>query len=184
MLGPRVEEAGREDAEAAGFADERVAPIWSMILSGVAHIALAAVLWALVWATIPRLFGWQPTVITGGSMTPTIALGDIVVTRPVDRSGLVPGAVITFADPNHAGVLITHRIIEVTPEGVLRTRGDANPTADTQLVSPSAIQGRAVVRIPYLGRPLLWIQHGEVLMLIAAVLVLVGLVWIVATFPL
>lgn len=178
VLGPRVAEAIERDEV------DEVAPLWTVFVSGLAHIALAAVLWALVWATIPRLFGWQPTVITGGSMQPTIALGDIVVTRPVDVKGLVPGAVVTFEDPTGPGRLITHRIVEVTGSGVIRTRGDNNPSNDTQLVSPSAVQGRAVVRIPYLGRPLIWMQQHEYVLVLAAVLLMLGLVWVVATFPL
>lgn len=179
MLGPRLEAAVAEELD-----DEIELPIWAVALSAVAHIALAAVLWGLVWATIPRMFGWQPTVITGGSMQPTIDLGDIVVTRPLGTRDLVPGEVVTFQDPSNSERLITHRVVEVMPDGSLRTRGDNNGSVDTQLVAPSTVQGRATLRIPYLGRPLLWLQNGEFLALALVVVLLVGLVWIVSAFPL
>ena len=43
-------------------------------------------------------------------------------------------------------MLVTHRIIGLTPEGGFVTKGDANTTTDTYNVSPSDIEGKYVGR--------------------------------------
>jgi signal peptidase len=116
----------------------------------------AALAWLLLWATVPRVLGWHPTLVIGGSMAPSINRGDIVVVRPVGPSGLGVGAVVTFADPGRGGQLVTHRIVQVLDGDRYRTRGDHNHDPDPQPVPRSAIRGRAVLRLPYLGRPVLW----------------------------
>jgi len=181
---PVVGHEGGQESDDGSVAERETMSVWAIFASGVAHVVIAAILWALLWATLPRMFGWQPTVITGHSMSPTIALGDIVLTRPVTAEGLVPGAVITFEDPNHPGRLVTHRIIEIQPDGMVRTRGDNNQSADTQLVSPGAVQGRAVLRIPSLGLPLVWAQTGAFGILILSLGILALLLWLVVRFPL
>lgn len=164
--------------------EEPVTAIWAVFVSTMAHVVLAGVLWMALWATLPRLVGWQPTVITGGSMRPLIQAGDIVVTRPVSEGALVPGAVITFEDPTRPGSLVTHRVVEVTTTGLLRTRGDDNATDDSALVAPDSVRGRAVLRVPRLGMPLLWMQQTAWVPLAATVILLAALSWIVVKFPL
>ncbi len=117
-------------------------------------------------------------------MSPLIERGDIVVTRPSGSADLGPGAVITFTDPLRPGDLITHRIIEITPDGLLRTHGDHNASDDTSLVSAEAVRGRAVLRVPALGMPLIWMQQAAWLELGATVLLLATMAWFVARFPL
>ena len=139
-----------------------------------AYVIVAGAAWMLIWATIPRAFGWQPIVITGGSMEPAIERGVIILARPVPTSALVPGAVITFTDPNRAGQLITHRIVSIKPDGSLETRGDHNGTPDPQSVAVRTVRGRAVLRLPYLGRPVVWIQQQNWPPLAGSVFVLVA----------
>ena len=118
---------------------------------------LGAGLWVVLLTTVPRLVGWQPTVITGHSMEPSIDRGDVVVVRPAPASVFVPGAVITFVDINHPGHLITHRIVKVNPDGTLVTKGDHNHDDDPQSLAVANVKGRAVLRVPYVGRPVVWI---------------------------
>lgn len=119
---------------------------------------VAGVLWLVLWATLPRLIGWRPTLIVGGSMAPSIERGDVVLVRPVGQGSLGVGAVVTFPDPNRGGRLVTHRIVALLADGQVQTRGDHNHDPDPQPVRRTAIQGRAVLRIPYVGRPVIWAQ--------------------------
>jgi len=151
-----------------------------VVATWLAYVIVAGAAWMLIWATIPRAFGWQPIVITGGSMEPAIDRGDIILARPVPASALVPGAVITFTDPNRPGQLITHRIVSIKPDGSLETRGDHNGTPDPQSVAVRTVRGRAVLRLPYLGRPVVWIQHRDWPPLAGAVFVLAGSVALVS----
>src|SRR3712207_3222544 len=91
-----------------------------------------------------------------GSMMPRIVVGDVIVTRPVDPARLQPGQVITVADPDHAGRTRTHRFLKFDDEGRLVTRGDANDSDDSSHIGPEDVRGVAVLRIPYVGRLLVW----------------------------
>ena len=133
---------------------------------------LGAAVWVLLLTTVPRAFGWQPTVITGHSMEPSIARGDVVVVRPAPPAAYVPGAVITFSDINRPGHLITHRVIKVNDDGTLVTRGDNNHDNDPQATPVSSVKGRAVLRVPFAGKPVVWVMDRSWLPLAGTVAVL------------
>lgn len=122
----------------------------------VSFAVVGALVWVLALTTLPRLGGWQPTVITGRSMEPAIRRGDVIVVRPAPVAALIPGAVVTFVDPNRPDRLITHRVVAVEPDGRLRTKGDNNHDADPALVDPATVRGRAVLRVPFAGAPVVW----------------------------
>lgn len=127
------------------------------------NIFLAAALWILV----PVLFGWQPLLITSGSMSPAIEPGDIVVTSPQGDAVLPQGAVITYHDPGGADRVVTHRVIGYTEGGEYRTKGDANPTPDSSPVPQDAILGFARLLVPFVTRPIIWARDGQLLQVAA-----------------
>lgn len=85
--------------------------------------------------------------VTGGSMSPTLEVGDaIVITRPPSR--LEPGMVVTMEVD---GNVITHRIVSVDPHGGIVTRGDANTVVDDWTDNRLRVVGVQRIRIPWLG---------------------------------
>lgn len=134
--------------------------------------ALSTVGWLTVWALAPMVVGWQPYSIVSGSMAPDILPGDVVVVDPRGVE-LVPGAVVTFADPSHPDRVLTHRLVGRNPDGTWRTRGDANTTADHGALPPSAVLGRPRLLVPWVGLPAYWRATGQVLPLVATVVLLV-----------
>ena len=58
-----------------------------------------------------------------------------------------PGDAIIFSV---CGVLVTHRIVEVTPSG-FSTKGDANSVLDPWTVSAGSIRGKLLFMVPHLG---------------------------------
>jgi hypothetical protein len=62
-------------------------------------------------------------------------------------------------DPDHAGRLRLHRFAEFTPDGNLILRGDANSANDSTPVAPAAVHGVAVLRIPFVGLPVVWLAE-------------------------
>jgi len=116
----------------------------------VAASATAAVLGSLVVAGATAYAARTETMhlhIVGGSMEPTIHLGDIITVDP--RRAAEVGDVITFSVEDHT---VTHRVIQrwtsVDPQGVVhtmfKTKGDANRTADAWTLNDSQVLGTVV----------------------------------------
>lgn len=135
-------------------------------------------LWLLVWVYLyivamltawvviaSSIGGWHPVVVTGGSMSPSLSPGDVVLVGDIDERR-AQGAVITFSDPADPDQLITHRVFEVTDHGYV-TKGDANATPDLGVVAGDQVQGAARLVVPFIGMPILWWQAGNLVALAA-----------------
>lgn len=101
--------------------------IWTLAVAGVAS--------GLVWGAT-RL-GWiQPLVVISGSMSPSIATGDLVVDRPTPTSELRPGDVASIRSAV-TGKIVTHRVMatEQRPDGswAVTLKGDANDVPDAEV---------------------------------------------------
>ena len=106
-----------------------------------------------------RLCGLYPYVVLSGSMEPAIRTGAAVYIGNVSPASVEVGDIITFSIDGNASV--THRVIEIIGSGdslCFRTKGDANAAADSALVSPAQLMGRAVFSIPGLGRLLVYVH--------------------------
>jgi len=100
----------------------------------------------------PDIFGYSTAIVISGSMSGTIEIDDMVVVR--ETGDYVPGDVIMF----HSGEsLVTHRLLEVTPEGYV-TKGDANNAPDLEPVAPEAVVGEVVMVIPQGGKAILLLR--------------------------
>ncbi|MDQ1658640.1 MAG: hypothetical protein QOD41_3723 [Cryptosporangiaceae bacterium] len=110
----------------------------------------------VIWSMLPMAFGWTPTVIISGSMTPLIKIGDVVFFAPENPATIAPGRVVLVDDPDVPGRLLSHRIYERKKDGSIVTKGDANPAPDSTPVRPEHIHGAARLVIPFAGRVTLW----------------------------
>ncbi|WAX56041.1 signal peptidase I [Jatrophihabitans cynanchi] len=94
--------------------------------------------------------GYRAYIIHTGSMSRELVPGDLVIDRPA-KGQLKPGEIITFQhSPTDEGGLVTHRVVEVTQFGI-RTKGDANDSADVWTIKPGWVHGSVEYRIPYGG---------------------------------
>jgi signal peptidase I len=128
---------------------------------------------------VPLAFGWQAFVVQSDSMTPRIRVGDVVLASPVSDAALTLGRITVFDDPDFPGKVKTHRVIRVLPDGQLVTKGDANPTADSQRVTLDQVQGLGRLLVRYAGLPVVWLHTGQWLPLLAFLLSIVLAVWAV-----
>ncbi|MGO9178291.1 MAG: signal peptidase I [Candidatus Limnocylindrales bacterium] len=88
--------------------------------------------------------------VLSGSMRPTVSPGDVAVTQAVPTSSLRVGDVIVFYPPNETQAVI-HRIASLR-NGVITTKGDANPIADPWHVTlMGSTAYRLVAVVPFLG---------------------------------
>ncbi len=155
---------------------------------GAAAVNLLLVVAALfgLGLVVPHLLGYERYVITGGSMTGTIAKGSVVFDEVVPAGELKVGDVITYRPPAATGVvgLVTHRIIAIdrTPgkAPVLRTKGDANADADPWRFQLTGTTQPVVAHaVPYVGEVFIALADRRMRMLLigipAAVIALLAL---------
>lgn len=124
--------------------------------------------------------GERLLVVTSGSMSPEIEVGDAVVIQQVtSASQLRIGQIVTFY-PTKSTVLITHRIVGLThvdrvddagnpvlaPNGkplndpYIKTKGDANKTVDPNLTPATQVRGIVREVYPRWGFGLAWAHSG------------------------
>jgi signal peptidase I len=132
-------------------------------LVAVRRAVLAAATGLIVCSVVPAAVGWTTTVVVSGSMAPAVDIGDVVSASPVsaaDARRLPPGTVVLVEDPANPGTLLLHRLVGYTADNRLITKGDANAVADSAAVPAENVRGRARLRIPGLGLPVVWWRHG------------------------
>lgn len=130
------------------------------VLTRVARwVALAATVLVAVWAWPASLGGCTTFVlVTGGSMEPTYATGDLLVARCGE---VAVGDVVVYEPPTAAGSLVVHRIVGGDPSAWV-LQGDANDWLDPWTPGQEHVVGRVVAHVPGLGLapwvldPLVW----------------------------
>lgn len=126
------------------------------------HLASALIVLAVLGVGVTGIalhfMGYRVYVIHTGSMSPTYKPGDVVI----DRKSAGPyraGQVITFLHSDLAQDVVTHRITDVTPAGLIHTKGDANSTADVWDIRPQQVQGRTITGVRRLGYALVFLKQ-------------------------
>lgn len=130
------------------------------------------------------VLGLRPVAITSGSMGPVISPGDVLLVDDHDGAELEAGQVVTFADPApDLDRLITHRVVEVLPDGEYRTRGDNSAAVDPLPITVDHVEAVPKVLVPMIARPVLWLQRGELMPLGAWALLSLGALRVVSLAP-
>lgn len=126
----------------------------SRVLRVLATALLVAAVLPFVVHAVPEVVGADRSyVVLSGSMAPAIHAGDVVVVDAVDPERVDEGDVITFRRSNEA-TPTTHRVVDVVQWGdttSFETKGDANDDADPGTVPASALIGRVLFAVPYVG---------------------------------
>ncbi len=113
----------------------------------------------------PDFLGYKTYVIVSGSMEPTYNIGDIAIVKSTDQKYDV-GDTISF---RQGETVVTHRITEVMENNSqveYKTKGDNNNAEDQGVVKGSAIEGKVIGAIPFLGYAVLWLQNGIVIIVL------------------
>ena len=146
-----------------------------LVVTLVARVILLTVASCLFWSALPTVWGWKATTVMSDSMAPSVRAGDIVVAMPVADPAASLGHVILVDDPDHPGRLRLHRLVGLTADGALITRGDANAADDSSPIAPDDVHGLAVIRVPALGMPFVWLREGRWELLLGAAVIGLGL---------
>jgi signal peptidase len=169
----RASVPGRAPRVEARVEKEQVSA-WAVTVWSLARFAVTVTATLLALAVGPSALGCRSTVVVSGSMTPRVLMGDVLVTRAL--GGQVPrrGQVLLVDDPAHPGRLLSHRLVRINADGTLELRGDANRLSDSTPVQWSAVRGVALLRIPLVGWPAVWLQEGERVWLVLTAVVAVA----------
>jgi signal peptidase I len=134
----------------------------------VAMSATFSAIWLMFFSLLPLIIGWSPMVVSSGSMRPVLPEGSIVLvdaTVPLETLG--EGSIITFNGARDG--YTTHRVVGIERDGDttvgFRTKGDANPNADTMVVPIAEVEGVARMVVPFAGIPAYWLTSSQWILL-------------------
>lgn len=121
--------------------------------------------------SLPTFIGYTPLVVLSGSMSPTLEVGTIIYYEKVDSSEIKKMDIITFASGSDSNV--THRVVDFVDDKI-QTKGDANLSPDTELVSYEEVKGRLIdFKIPYLGYYVKFVnEHLYLIVFVVIILIL------------
>ena len=114
----------------------------------------------LVYLTSGYFHYWAIDVASG-SMSSTIEKGDVVIIEKLDGQfdNLKIGDIIAF---KYESIVVVHRLIKIVNEDgkyYFYTKGDANVKEDNFAISEDMMIGTVNHKIPYIGRPTVWLNE-------------------------
>ncbi|MEM2971773.1 MAG: signal peptidase I [Candidatus Bathyarchaeia archaeon] len=136
------------------------------------------------WRIIQFALGaeYPALAVASESMLPTLNVGDLIIVQGVDPEQInakpITGDIIVFKKSNND--LVVHRAISWDGYS-FTTKGDNNPSPDTEKVDKNAVVGRVIGKIPYVGNLALIMHTTENMYLF--VIILIILMAIIIIFP-
>ncbi len=109
---------------------------------------LLGILIFVLFPLLPIKNNYSLMMVTSGSMSPTIKIGDLIAIKP--QSFYKIGDIITFKVGPSPKDIVTHRIV-ARKEDNLVTKGDANDVIDEGAIKKQNILGKVILRVPKAG---------------------------------
>jgi signal peptidase len=123
------------------------------ILSNVLFAVSVIIFGFLVILASPSSFNhYKVLVVQSGSMEPAIKTGSVVIISP--EPDYKVGDIVTYRKNGFENKTVTHRIVGMKvadDKTTYTTQGDANNGADMKNVDKSAIVGKVLLSVPYIG---------------------------------
>lgn len=116
----------------------------------------------LVITLTSGLFKYYALAIGSESMEPKIRKGDLVIVRKMNKDefhNFKLGEVLVY---KHNDMVVVHRIVKIIHNDdnyYFRTKGDNNSSEDMWTIDERAVIGEAVLKIPYIGIPTVWLSE-------------------------
>ncbi len=136
---------------------QKIKNVLSTLLLIVTFVLLIVLIFTRIQGETPRFLGYQLFRVSTPSMSPTLQVGDIIISKCVDDvSDIKVGDVITYRgeEGNYAGKTITHEVVcePFVSNGVtlLQTKGIANSYSDP-LITDDQVIGVMVRTMPLLS---------------------------------
>lgn len=143
--------------------------VFWLLVAGLVALAVALV-------GVPLASGGKALIVKSGSMVPMLPVGSAVVIDSKPVGEITAGDVITFADTDAGGRLVTHRVVGVEPAADgphFITKGDANEDPDRGFVKAEQVQGVYWYKIPFVGTAMDFLTSTAGMLYGAAALLLI-----------
>lgn len=153
---------------------------------GIARLGATAVAWLAfglisglaICLSLPNLLGYRALTVVTGSMEPALETGSVVLSKEISALDARPGDIVTFAEPNGDGRLLTHRVRRIRYEGGtahVTTIGDANDVAEHWSVPTAGTIGRVAFVLPKAGHVRAAISNPRIRLAMLGVVAALGL---------
>jgi signal peptidase I len=106
-------------------------------------------------------------VVETPSMGEAAPVGTLVLDLPVDTDTLRVGEIVSFETDANPGVVYTHRIIAIDPDGGFHTRGDVNGATDPWTLTQQDVIGTPALLVPHLG----WLLRAAPILVMGTLLI-------------
>jgi len=101
---------------------------------------------------VPSAFGYTIQAVQSDSMDGIFNKGDVIISKSYDGKGVSEGEIVSFKSMIQGQeAIITHRIDEITEDGKIYTKGDANPIRDDGFIVEDEVLCIYVDKIKGLG---------------------------------
>ena len=123
------------------------------------------------------IFGLRFYTIMSGSMEPEMYVGDVIITKT--EKDINVGDVIAFKGKNN--FVTVHRIVDIVEdngsEKIYQTKGDNNNANDPFTVNSNTVQGKYIIKVPYLGDVIMFLkQHLIIVIAIVTAIILISII--------
>ena len=125
---------------------------------------------AIVAVLLFKIHGGDWFIVKTPSMGTTAPVGTLVLTMPTKAIDLHVGDVIAFHPPTTPNETYTHRIVKISPTGLISTKGDINGATDPWQLTQANLIGNATVIPPGAG----WLIRGLPIILLGIITVWVA----------
>ena len=114
-----------------------------MLIKSIFYSLLITIAFALI-------IGFRPVIVAGGSMIPTLEIGDVVIIKKLPQQQIKVGDILTYKLSEN-DEYCTHRIIEIDENGNFLTQGDwAGSSPDITPVPYDKVVGVTIYKLHYL----------------------------------
>lgn len=121
---------------------------------------------------VPSLWGYKPLVVISGSMEPVLKVGAILYYHKEDMDSFHCDDILVYKTKKH---IVSHRIVDISDDWFI-TKGDANPSVDSNKVYKEQVLGKGTNWcIPFLGYYTDYIYHHKYLLYLSILLLILDL---------
>ena len=120
---------------------------------------------------ISLCMGFHYRLVSTDSMQPSIMQGSLIIEGKASFDSLKVNDVITYTRVNESKIKYTHRIIDITDDGVIKVKGDNPEHTQIDDVTIDNYVGKVVMVLPRVKNFFDWVYNNMFLLLYVGVVI-------------